>query len=92
MERDLAWYRDRSAEDRSWVSLVAPAGIGGFLAWYRSGEDPKTITADIFGTAPRELAQKITLGQTLDLVRTTVDTVEESIPLLAVDGDVPHIL
>ena len=87
MERDLAWYRDLSAEDRSWVSLVAQAGIGGFLAWYRSGEDPKTITADIFGTAPRELAQKITLGQTLDLVRTTVDTVEESIPLLSVDGD-----
>ncbi|MGB3258320.1 MAG: PucR family transcriptional regulator, partial [Ornithinimicrobium sp.] len=87
MERDLEWFRDLSAEDRSWVSLVAQAGIGAFLAWYRSGENPKTITADIFGTAPRELAQKITLRQTLDLVRTTVDVVEDHIPTLAVDGD-----
>lgn len=87
MERDLEWYRDLSAEDRSWVSLVAQAGISAFLAWYRSGENPQTITADIFGTAPRELAQKITLRQTLDLVRTTVDVVEEHIPVLAVNGD-----
>lgn len=87
MERDLEWFRELSAEDRSWVSLVAQAGIGAFLAWYRSGEDPQTITADIFGTAPRELAQKITLRQTLDLVRTTVDVVEQHIPSLAVDGD-----
>ncbi len=87
MERDLQWYRQLSAEDRSWVSLVAQAGIGAFLAWYRSGEDPHTLTADIFGTAPRELAQKITLRQTLDLVRTTVDTVEDHVSMLAVDGD-----
>ncbi|MGB7448096.1 MAG: helix-turn-helix domain-containing protein [Ornithinimicrobium sp.] len=87
MERDLDWYRNLSAEDRSWVALVAQAGISAFLAWYRSGEDPRVLTADMFGTAPRELAQKITLSQTLDLVRCTVDTVEDHIPDLAVDGD-----
>ncbi|CAN5573381.1 fatty acid biosynthesis transcriptional regulator FasR [soil metagenome] len=87
MERDLQWYRDLPAEERSWVSLVSQAGISAFLAWYRSGENPQTLTADIFGTAPRELAQKITLSQTLDLVRTTVDTVEEHIPAMASGGD-----
>ncbi|MGB3685815.1 MAG: PucR family transcriptional regulator, partial [Ornithinimicrobium sp.] len=87
MERDLQWYRNLPAEDRSWVSLVSQAGISAFLAWYRSGEKPETLTSDIFGTAPRELAQKITLSQTLDLVRTTVDTVEEHIPALASGGD-----
>lgn len=87
MERDLAWFRNLPAEDRSWVSLVAQAGVAAFLSWYRSGEATPTMTSDIFGTAPRELAQKISLRQTLDLVRTTVDTVEEHVDLLATDGD-----
>jgi hypothetical protein len=87
MERDLTWYRELPAEDRSWVSLVAQAGVAAFLAWYRSGGGTPAVTADIFGTAPRELAQKITLRQTLDLVRTTVDTVEEHVHLLAGEGD-----
>lgn len=83
MEADLAWYRELSAEDRSWVSLVAQAGVAAFLSWYRSGADQPTIASDIFGTAPRELAQKISLSQTLDLVRATVDTVEDHVALLA---------
>lgn len=87
MERDLAWFRDLSAEDRSWVSLVAQAGVAAFLAWHRSGDRTPLVTSDIFGTAPRELAQKISLRQTLDLVRTTVDTVEDHVHLLAGDGD-----
>ncbi|MBA2697101.1 MAG: helix-turn-helix domain-containing protein [Actinobacteria bacterium] len=87
MERDLEWYRELSAEDRSWVSLVAQAGISAFLAWFRSGDPTPVVASDIFGTAPRELAQKITLRQTLDLVRTTVDTVEEHVGLLAADGN-----
>lgn len=87
MERELEWYRDLSAEDRSWVSLVAQAGVAAFLAWYRTGERTPSITPDIFGTAPRELAQKVSLRQTLDLVRATVDTVEEHVDLLATDGD-----
>lgn len=91
MEVDLAWYRELSAEDRSWVSLVAQAGVAAFLSWYRSGADQPTVTADIFGTAPRELAQKITLRQTLDLVRTTVDTVEDHVDLLAEPDDTAQL-
>lgn len=87
MERDLAWFRELSAEDRSWVSLVAQAGVAAFLAWFRSGVPTPVVTSDIFGTAPRELAQKISLRQTLDLVRTTVDTVEAHVDLLATDGN-----
>jgi len=32
METQHDWYRALSAEDRSWVGLVAQAGIGAFLA------------------------------------------------------------
>ena len=74
-----AWYRALSAEDRSWVGLVAQAGIGAFLAWYRDPAGSPHITADVFGTAPRELTRSITLRQTLDLVRTVVDVVEDEV-------------
>lgn len=87
MEREHQWYRELSAQDRSWVGLVAQAGLHGFLAWYRQGEDSQPVTADIFGTAPRELAHTITLRQTLDLVRTTIDVVEEHVDLLALPGE-----
>lgn len=87
MDREHQWYRELSAQDRSWVGLVAQAGIHGFLGWYRQDDDSLPVTADIFGTAPRELAHTITLRQTLDLVRTTIDVVEENADLLARPGE-----
>lgn len=87
MDREHQWYRELSAENRSWVGLVAQAGIHGFLTWYRQDDDSLPVTADIFGTAPRELAHTITLRQTLDLVRTTIDVVEEHVELLARPGE-----
>lgn len=85
MEREHAWYRALSPADRSWVGLVAQAGISAFLAWYRQPDSP-SVTANIFGTAPAELAHTITLRQTLDLVRTTIDVVEDELSLLAPPG------
>ncbi|WP_109473562.1 PucR family transcriptional regulator [Ornithinimicrobium cavernae] len=87
MDREHQWYRELSAEDRSWVGLVAQAGIHAFLTWYRQDDDSLPVTADIFGTAPRELAHTITLRQTLDLVRTTIDAVEAHVELLARPGE-----
>ncbi|MGN6611006.1 MAG: PucR family transcriptional regulator, partial [Angustibacter sp.] len=45
------------------------------------------ITADVFGTAPRELTRSVNLRQTLDLVRTVVDGVEDQVDELAAPGD-----
>src|SRR3954469_17050641 len=87
MEEQLPWYRALSAEDRSWVGLVAQAGIGAFVAWFREPDAGLEITADVFGTAPRELTRSVTLRQTLDLVRTVVDVVEDQVDELAAPGD-----
>ena len=87
MEGQLSWYRALSAEDRSWVGLVAQAGIGAFVAWFREPDADLEITADVFGTAPRELTRSVTLRQTLDLVRTVVDVVEEHVDELAPHGE-----
>nr|WP_235502218.1 helix-turn-helix domain-containing protein [Angustibacter sp. Root456] len=87
MDATLPWYRALSAQDRSWVGLVAQAGIGAFLAWFREPGGVLEITADVFGTAPRELTRSVNLRQTLDLVRTVVDVVEDQVDELAAPGD-----
>ncbi|MGL5829431.1 MAG: PucR family transcriptional regulator [Angustibacter sp.] len=87
MESSLPWYQALSAQDKSWVGLVAQAGIGSFLAWFRDPGNKLTITSDVFGTAPRELTRSVSLRQTLDLVRTVVDVVEDQVAELAAPGD-----
>jgi DNA-binding PucR family transcriptional regulator len=87
MEASHEWYRALSAEDRSWVGLVAQAGIAAFITWLREGGDQIPVTADVFGTAPRELTRSITLRQTLDLVRSVVDVVELDATALAEPGE-----
>src|SRR6185295_15441133 len=81
------WYRELSAEDRSWVGLVAQAGIAAFIAWYRDPSETPQVSADVFGTAPRELTRSISLVQTLDLVRSVVDVVEDDVAQLAAPGE-----
>ena len=45
MESDLPWYAAMSAEDRSWVNLVAQAGIAAFVQWFRDPQGAQAITA-----------------------------------------------
>ncbi|MFD3444573.1 PucR family transcriptional regulator [Microbacteriaceae bacterium 4G12] len=79
LEDTLPWYGDMPPGRRSAVGLVAQAGITSFISWY---EDPRAtpwIAADVFGAAPRELLRSVSLQQTLQLIRVTVEVVEERI-------------
>lgn len=87
MEQRLPWFRDLGAEDRSWITLVAQAGIAAFVDWYRRPEHARTITVGVFGSAPRELTRAVSLQQTVELVRTTIEVVEEKTNDLAAPGD-----
>jgi DNA-binding PucR family transcriptional regulator len=89
MDETLPWYRQMSAEHRSWVGLVAQAGIAAFVEWFRHPDEAPEITADVFGTAPRELARAVTLQQTVELVRVTIEIVEERVGELAAPGEEP---
>ncbi|WP_300679321.1 CdaR family transcriptional regulator [Nocardioides sp.] len=83
METDLAWFRDLSAQDRSWVGLIVQAGIKGFTEWYSGGQservDGPALAATVFGAAPRALTGVITLKQTVDLVRLSIDVIESNL-------------
>ncbi|MEJ5868191.1 helix-turn-helix domain-containing protein [Pseudokineococcus sp. 5B2Z-1] len=91
LDEALPWYGSMSAEDRSWVGLVAQAGIGAFTAWYSDPEAPLAVTADVFGSAPRELTRAVTLAQTLELVRAAVDVVEDHVDEVAAPGREQHL-
>ena len=89
MEERHPWFRALDAEHRSWVGVVARAGIDGFVTWFADPEPSSPTTTDIFGAAPRALTRKITLAQTVELVRTTIDVVEAQIDEVAPRGDRP---
>lgn len=80
------WYVQLGAEERSWVGLVAQAGMANFIDWL-DGKAPAD-TRTTFGAAPRELTGTISLAQTLELARSVVDVVEERVEELARPGDV----
>ncbi|GAA2000117.1 hypothetical protein J2S58_000091 [Nakamurella flavida] len=86
MDRRLSWFRSLSADQRSWVSLVAQAGISGYVRWV---DDPGTgyrITDRVFGTAPRDLVRAVSLRRTVELVRIAITVAEEELPALATDA------
>jgi hypothetical protein len=83
LDETLPWYAAMGPQERSWVGLVAQAGISAFAAWYRSPQTSPGVSADVFGTAPRSLTRAVSLHQTLQLVRVVVDVVEDAVPDLA---------
>lgn len=64
---------------RSAVGLVAQAGITSFISWFDDPTSTPWIAADVFGAAPRELLRSVSLQQTLQLIRVTVEVVEERV-------------
>jgi DNA-binding PucR family transcriptional regulator len=86
MDETLPWYRAMPAQSRSWVGLVAQAGIAAFVDWFRHPTRRREITGEVFGTAPRELARTVSLQQTVEMVRATIEVVEQAVDEIAAPG------
>ena len=86
MDERLPWYRNMSAENRSWLGLVAQAGIAAFLDWLRHPERNRPAVTEVFGTAPRELARAVSLQHAVEMVRVIIDAVEAQVEELAAPG------
>ena len=87
MDQRLPWYRKMSAENRSWLGLVAQAGIAAFLDWLRHPERNRPAVTEVFGTAPRELARAVSLQHAVEMVRVIIDAVEAQVDELAAPGE-----
>jgi hypothetical protein len=88
MDEQLDWFRAMPADQRSWVTLVAQAGIASLVEWCRTPDRPPRLTGEVFGAAPRELARAIPLKHTVDLIKVTVEVIEENVDSVAQPGDV----
>ncbi len=82
------WFAELDAENRSWITVVARSGIDSFITWFADG-GAGSPPRNIFDAAPRALTRQITLHQTVDLVRTTIDTVEAEIARQAPEAQAP---
>jgi hypothetical protein len=83
MDERLPWFRELPSSERSWVTLVAQAGLQSFVEWLRSPDDVLRLTGEVFAAAPRAMARSVTLQQTVELVRTAITVAEENLPVLA---------
>src|SRR5580704_8786335 len=87
MDKRLPWYRSMSAENRSWLGLVAQAAIAAFLDWIRHPERNRPAVTQVFGTAPRELARAVSLQHAVEMMRVIIDAVEAQVDELAAPGN-----
>ena len=81
MQEEVGWFQELSAEERAWVGQIVQAGIGGFVDWFEDGSVASVrsttgVTASVFGAAPRALTGAISLQQTVDLVRLSIEVLE----------------
>ncbi len=88
MDDDLPWFRTMPADQRSWVMLVAQAGIASLVEWCRDPARPPRLTGEVFGAAPRDLVRAVPLKQTVDLVKLTVEVMDDHVESVAEPGDV----
>jgi DNA-binding PucR family transcriptional regulator len=87
MDERLPWFGRMSAENRSWLGLVAQASIAAFVDWLKHPERNRPAVTAVFGTAPRELARAVSLQHAVEMVRVIIDVVEGQVEELAAPGD-----
>ncbi|GEL25177.1 PucR family transcriptional regulator [Pseudonocardia sulfidoxydans NBRC 16205] len=73
---------DHTAAD---VAVAVGGGGGGDVIGGHPGAGSVRLTAEAFRIAPRDLARRLTLRQTVELVRVATDVLEERLPPLAAD-------
>jgi hypothetical protein len=91
MDDELVWFRELPSDQRSWVTLVAQAGLQSFVDWLRSPDDVLRLTGEVFAAAPQAMARSVTLQQTVELVRTAIAVAEEHLPALSGPQDEPVV-
>jgi PucR-like helix-turn-helix protein/diguanylate cyclase with GGDEF domain len=92
MERRQPWFGRLPADQRAGVLLVTQTGVANFVAWLGERGESIRLTAEAFRIAPHDLAQRLSLRQTVDLVRIATDVFEHHLPPLAADEAERHAL
>jgi len=87
IDQNFPWYGELGADERSWISMIANAGVENFAGWFDDETNRDVDPAAIFNVAPRSMTRKLSLRQTVDLVRTSISIMEEQIEALMPKAD-----
>jgi hypothetical protein len=86
------WFGRLTADQRAAVLLVTQRGVVNFVARLGRPDETIRLTVEAFRVAPRDLARRLSLRQTVELVRIATDVFEERLPPLAADEDERRVL
>ncbi|MCL2782660.1 MAG: helix-turn-helix domain-containing protein [Propionibacteriaceae bacterium] len=87
IDQSYPWYGQLGADERSWISMIANAGVENFAGWFDDETNHDVDPAVIFNVAPRSMTRKLSLRQTVDLVRTSIAVMEEQIDAVMPKSD-----
>src|SRR2546430_3646613 len=87
MDKQFAWFGRMPADQRASVLYIAQTGAAGFAAWLRDQGEALRLTTDAFrGADAQDLSRRISLRQTVELVRVALRAFERHGPDLPADA------
>lgn len=87
MDERHPWFAQLGADQRAAVLSVTQTGVADLVSSLAEPAPTVRFTVDAFRTAPRDLARRLSLRQTVELVRVAIDVFEECLPPLAADEE-----
>ncbi|SIS08925.1 PucR family transcriptional regulator [Williamsia sterculiae] len=83
MQDQLPYFDTLEAAQRSSVQLVVQTAVVNFVEWLQDPEGNVKFTVQAFQVVPQDLARRISLLQTVEMVRVAMEFFEKWLPLLA---------
>ncbi|MFC9895376.1 PucR family transcriptional regulator [Nocardia sp. NPDC127579] len=83
MQDRLPFFADLDAAQRAGVQMLVQTAVVNFLEWLQDPDSDIRFTLDAFQVIPQDLARRLTLRQTVDMVRVAMEFFEQWLPALA---------
>lgn len=83
MQDRLPFFADLDAAQRAGVQMLVQTAVVNFLEWLQDPDSDIRFSLDAFQVIPQDLARRLTLRQTVDMVRVAMEFFEQWLPALA---------
>jgi DNA-binding PucR family transcriptional regulator len=83
LETDLPFFAELSADQRAEIQLIIQSAVRDFVTWMRNPDAQHTDTIAGFKLLPKGLGQGLSLQQTVQLVRSTLEYFELVMPRIS---------
>ncbi|AEF39678.1 MULTISPECIES: PucR family transcriptional regulator [Hoyosella] len=82
MQEQLPFFADLDADQRATVHLLVQSAVSNFVDWLKDPDRDIWKTVDSFRVVPHDLARRVTLRQTVEMVRVAMEFFERWLPLM----------